>query len=74
MPALTQAAEQQRRHHAKRRKRRPTVTPAVPRPVTPTVTVERHGSVMVTTATLIAALALATRSAGPPAEPSATVQ
>jgi hypothetical protein len=35
----------------------------VPRPVTPTVTVERHSSVTVTTATLIAALALATCSA-----------
>ena len=58
-------AERQRRHRAK--KRRPTVTPkparSVTPPVTPTVTVERHGSVTVTTATLIAALALATCSA-----------
>jgi len=35
----------------------------VPRPVTPTVTVERHSSVTVTAATLVAALALATCSA-----------
>ena len=58
-------AERQRRHRAK--KRRPTVTPKPARSVTPpvtrTVTVERHGSVTVTTATLIAALALATCSA-----------
>ena len=35
----------------------------MPRPVTPTVTVERHSSVTVTAATLVAALALATCSA-----------
>jgi hypothetical protein len=37
--------------------------PAVPRTVTPTVTVERHSGVTVTAATLVAALALATCSA-----------
>jgi hypothetical protein len=37
--------------------------PTVTVPVTPTVTVERHGSVTVTAATSVAALALATCSA-----------
>ncbi len=66
-PADPTNAERQRRHRAKKRKRRPTVTPkpaaSATAPVTPTVTVEPHRSVTVGTATLIAALALATCSA-----------
>jgi hypothetical protein len=64
-PADPTNAERQRRHRAKKSKRTVTraVTPKAPRTVTETVTVERHDSVTVTTATLIAALALATCSA-----------
>ena len=66
-PADPTNAERQRRHRGKKRKPHPTVTPAVLRsvtaPVTPTVTVQRQGSVTVSAATLVAALALATCSA-----------
>lgn len=66
-PADPTNAERQRRHRAKRRKRRATVTPrpaaSVTVPVTPSVTAERHGTVTVRAATLLAALSLATCSA-----------